>query len=137
MEDNMVQKVKKWVQLDNKIEVKKCKLKLVADERREVEDEILEYVQDQDKSNLHIRISDGHIEFFENRTQQPMTIKFIKDMVHAYFDAHTDNPDPAKELTAAGMIDYILSNRDTRKKLVMRRHMSSPETVNPNESPCP
>jgi hypothetical protein len=134
MEDNMVQKVKKWVQLDNKIEIKKCKLKLVADERREVEDEILEYVQDQDKSNLHIRISDGHIEFFENRTQQPMTIKFIKDMVHAYFDAHTDNPDPAKELTAAGMIDYILSNRDTRKKLVMRRHMSSPD---PNESPCP
>jgi hypothetical protein len=55
-------------------------------------------------------------------------------MVHAYFDAHTDNPDPAKELTAAGMIDYILSNRDTRKKLVMRRHMSSPD---PNESPCP
>lgn len=134
MEDNMVQKVKKWVQLDNKIEIKKCKLKLVADERREVEDEILEYVQDQDKSNLHIRISDGHIEFFENRTQQPMTIKFIKDMIHAYFDAHTDNPDPAKELTAAGMIDYILSNRDTRKKLVMRRHMSSPD---PNESPCP
>ena len=134
MEDNMVQKVKKWVQLDNKIEIKKCKLKLVADERREVEDEILEYVQDQDKSNLHIRISDGHIEFFENRTQQPMTIKFIKDMVHAYFDAHTDNPDPAKELTAAGMIDYILSNRDTRKKLVMRRHMSSPD---PNESQCP
>lgn len=133
MEDTMVQKVKKWVSLDNKVEVKKCKLKLVADERREVEDEILEYVHDQDKTNLHIRISDGHIEFFENRTQQPMTIKFIKDMVHACFDAHTENPDPAKELTAAGVIDYILSNRDTRKKLVMRRHMSS----DPSESPCP
>jgi hypothetical protein len=129
----MVLKVKKWVQLDNAIEVKKCKLKLVADERKDVEDEILEYVQDHEKTNLHIRISDGHIEFIENRTQQPMTIKFIKDMVHAYFDAHAENPDPSKEMSAAGVIEYILSNRDTRKKLVMRRHVSS----DPNESPCP
>jgi hypothetical protein len=91
MDTDMIQKVQRWVALDNKLETKKSRVKEYSDEKKIVEEGILRYVEENDKAHLRIKISDGYIDFNEQRSQQMITIKYLKDMLNAYFDSVQSN----------------------------------------------
>ena len=119
MDAEIITKVQRWVSLDNKIEIKKSKLKEYTDEKRHLEEDIVRYVDENRKTNLQINTSDGHIDFNETKTQQSMTIKYIRDTIHRYFD---EGPDAAADPDA--IIDFLLEQRETKSKTVMRRHIT-------------
>jgi translation initiation factor 2B subunit (eIF-2B alpha/beta/delta family) len=119
MNDTVISNIQRWVVLDNKVELKKSKMKEYADERKRLEDEILNYVEDNQKANMRINISDGFIDFQENKSQQMITLRYVKDALNAFFEG---NP---TEVTASSIVDYLLQNRETKTKLVMRRHIST------------
>lgn len=119
MDPATIKKVQRWVELDNKIELKKMKMKEYTDEKRELEEEILEYVQCNDKKNLQINTSDGHIQFSEQKTTQMLTFKYLKDALSSFFAGA-----PATPVDAGSLYDFISSNREVKQKLVMKRQIT-------------
>jgi chromosomal replication initiation ATPase DnaA len=117
MDPDVVSKVQKWVVLDNKIEVKKAKLKEYQDDKKQLEEEILEYIHENNKTNLQINTSDGYINFVENKSQQAITIKFLKDTLPTLFKQSKSPPN------AEDIITFLLNNREVKKKTVMCRHI--------------
>jgi hypothetical protein len=120
LDHSTVNKIKQWVSLDNKVELKKMRLKEYTDERKALEDDILSYVENNNKKNLQINTSDGYIDFHDVKTTQIMTLKYIKDALESYFAS--DQTSPA---SASTIYEYLLNNRDSKTKTVMRRHITS------------
>ena len=52
IEKEYVEKISKWVDLDNAVEKRKAKLKFYTDEKKKLEDDILDYVEDKEMTNL-------------------------------------------------------------------------------------
>lgn len=119
MDTSVVKKVQRWVELDNKIEVKKAKLKEYSDEKKDLEEDILTYIENYDKKNLQINTSDGHIHFVDQKNTQMLTIRFVKDNLAAFF---ASNP---SVVSADAIMDHLMKNREVKTKLTMRRHISS------------
>lgn len=118
MDSSVVKKVQRWVELDNKIEVKKIKMKEYQDEKKELEDAIVDYIDSYEKKNLQINTSDGYINFVDNKQMQMPTLKFLRESLNAFFESQPT------EVTAATIMDFVLKNREVKTKLVMRRHIT-------------
>ena len=86
LNDDYIQKITKWVELDNAVEKRKAKLKTYTDEKKKLEDDILDYIEDMSMSNLQINISDGYIKFIENKGFQGVTLKSLKDWLKKFFE---------------------------------------------------
>ena len=119
LDSEYVQKISKWVDLDNAIEKRKGKLKLFTDEKKKIEDEILDYIEDNEMTNIQINITDGYIKFFENKGFQGLTLKTLKELLQKFF-----NDDP-RQVNAETIYDYISKNRDIKTKLSIKRHITS------------
>jgi len=123
LNDDYIQKITKWVELDNAVEKRKAKLKTYTDEKKKLEDDILDYIEDMSMSNLQINISDGYIKFIENKGFQGVTLKSLKDWLKKFFEEKSND---ANVVTNADTIyDYILKNREIKSKLTMKRHITS------------
>jgi hypothetical protein len=124
MQSDYVQKIKRWVELDNVVQVQKSKLKVYADEKKSLEDSITDYIQDNDMMNVQIKLSNGLVKFSENYTASSITLKMIKDAIHQYFTEHDEclkhNPNLVEELYAS-----IANKREGKKKVVMKRTITS------------
>lgn len=118
MDPNTIKKVQRWVELDNKIEMKKMKLKEFVEEKKELEEDIIEFVTKNEKKNLQINTSDGHINFIDQKTTQILTVKYLKDALTAYFQKSKD------ALDVKTIVDFICSNREIKQKVVMKRHIT-------------
>ena len=118
MDSVVVKKVQRWVELDNKIEVKKIKMKEYQDEKKDLEDAIVDYIDSYDKKNLQINTSDGYINFTDNKQTQMLTLKFLRESLNAFFESQPS------EVTAGVIMDFVLKNREVKTKLVMRRHIT-------------
>lgn len=125
MDADTITKVQKWVAIDNKMEIKKAKLKEYTDEKKMLEEEIISFVQENNKTNLHINTSDGHIDFSETRTPQALTIKFMRDTLNRFFDERNENPDKMRRpIDADWLMEFLMEQRETKLKTVMRRHIT-------------
>ena len=114
-----VSKIQRWVSLDNKIEVKKSRLKEYQDEKKELEESILDYISRNNKHNLQINTSDGYIDFHEMKSSQLMTLKYIKDTLEEFFSRGPS------EVNGAAIMRFLLDNRETKTKVTMRRHITA------------
>jgi predicted nuclease with TOPRIM domain len=120
MDNNTIKKVQRWVDLDNKIEMKKMKLKEYVDEKKDLEEDIIEFVTKNDKKNLQINTSDGQITFIDQKTTQMFTVKYLKEALNAFFQQqHVDAVD------AKTILDFVCSNREIKQKVIMKRQITS------------
>jgi hypothetical protein len=118
LNDIYIKKITQWVELDNAIEKRKSKLKVYADEKKKLEDDILDYIEDVDMKNLQINISDGFIKFIENKGFQGLSLKSLKDLLQNFFKTNPSN------INADTIYDYIVQNREIKTKLMMKRHIT-------------
>ena len=114
-----IDKIKQWVSLDNKIELKKIRLKEFTDERKALEEDIVGYVEQNNRINLQINTSDGYIDFAEQKSNQVMSLKYIKDALENFFASNHG------KVSASEVLEHLLSNREQKSKVVMRRHITS------------
>ena len=121
MDPQVVQQVQRWVALDNKVEVKKAKLKEYTEERKELEESIIHYIEENGKSNIQINTSDGYIDFYESKTQQSMTIKYIRETLTEFFEKLTDGDRSGMDTET--ILDFLMEHRETKSKMIMRRHI--------------
>ena len=118
MESRYVAKIQRWVELDNKIEVKKMRLKEFSDEKKNLEEEILNYIESENKHNVQINTSDGNIQFVETKMPQLLTFKFLRDSLARYFEH------PPDQVNSKSILDFIQKNRDIKSKLIMKRQIT-------------
>jgi hypothetical protein len=118
MDKSYVQKIKQWVELDNMIEARKAKMKVHVDEKKELEDDILGHIEQQNLQNVQINIPDGNIKFIESTTTTGITLKSIKEGLNVFFEQSQTNNTP---ITADAIYAFLLNSRQSKKKLLMKR----------------
>ena len=70
--------IKKWVSLDTQLKLLNEKTKEIRNERNELTDNIIEFVDDNNLSASTIKISDGKLRFSQNKQTAPITLGFLE-----------------------------------------------------------
>lgn len=110
-------KLQDWLELDDYIESRNAKLKVAKDKKKELEQQILSYVEEGELQNVNVELEDGKIEFKEDDTKSSFTMKYLKDMIYKYFN-------DTRHATANDLFEFLVQNRHVKTKLVMKRTFS-------------
>lgn len=114
MDIKYVRKIQEWVELDNKVLKTKEEMKEIYDKKKEVEDEILDYVEEHKFDNLSLSISDGTIKFSKRNTTQPLSMKTLKSILEKYSKDHTN-------LDVNEICDFVSKNMEKKSSICMKR----------------
>ena len=138
MDTVYIEKVKSWLALDNQtlrlqeeMEMKTEKLKLeldtivqgykqrinmVSDEKKELEEDILKYVETNALEKMTLSLSDGSLKFTKKSTQQSVSLKYLKTTLGKYSEEK-------EAIDAEDVYKYLVSNLETKTKLSMKREV--------------
>ena len=109
-----IKKIQQWVDCDNKILKSKDDIKEVIEKKKELEDEILTYVEDNKYDKLTLNITDGNIKFSKRNTTQPLSMKTLKTILEKYNGEGGD-------LDIAEIMKYISESLEVKQKIHMQR----------------
>ena len=70
--------IKAWVEIDNELKVLNSKARELREERKDIQEEIMEYVETNKLSNATVNISDGQLKFANIRQQSALTYTHVK-----------------------------------------------------------
>lgn len=126
-----INKIQKWVELDNVIlrsqegvkdhleALNKNKEEVAkwTEEKKTIEDNVLDYIQKNKMDKLTINISDGCIKFGKKNTQQNLTLKTLKTLLDKYSEAEGVGVDTNK------LFDFIVDNLEKKTTLFMKRDL--------------
>lgn len=102
------EKIRKWVQLDNKIN----ELKSELGEYKTEKNELTAYINDNVQENALIKLPDSELRFKEERSTSSLTLKYVKECL-SHFIPNGDQVDT--------IMNYIKSNRDVKYNRVIKR----------------
>jgi uncharacterized membrane protein YhiD involved in acid resistance len=102
---SLEENIKRWVYLDNQLNTLKDKSKTLSDERKNIETNILNYVEQNNLENVTAKISDGKIKFITNKQVSPLTFKHVEESLAIFIK----DQDKIKEI-----IEHIKNNRDIK-----------------------
>jgi len=71
--------IKKWVALDNQLKTLNEKTKQLRDDKNNLEEGIMTYVETNKLSNATVNISDGKLRFVSSKQTAPLTLKYVED----------------------------------------------------------
>lgn len=117
MDIEYVKKIQKWVEYDNILTKHKEDIKNVVESKKELEESIIQYVEDNKYDKLVINISDGNIKFSKRNVTQPLSMKTVRGILEKY----------SKEREAINVADictFIDESLDVRSKVIMNRDIS-------------
>tara|TARA_B100001093_G_C26825241_1_gene1013720 strand:- start:2052 stop:2402 length:351 start_codon:yes stop_codon:yes gene_type:complete len=106
--------IRNWIKTDNEIKEKQNNIKHLRIEREKYNENILEYIKENNLANATIKIGDGKLRFIETNYPQPLTYKLICESLCEYFE---DDEELVKEL----MI-YIKSRRTIKTVQEIKRY---------------
>jgi hypothetical protein len=115
MEDEYVEKLKKWIDYDNSITELKEQLSKLNEDKKEIEDVVLKYVEDNNLSGVNVTISDGLLKFPKRKVQQGITMKYIRATLNKYKD------ETNQHIEIDDICKFLMSNLDTKQKVYIKR----------------
>jgi hypothetical protein len=132
MDISYINKVKEWVKVDNQIletqesstihiealAKTKEKIEPLQEKKKEIEDDILQYVQKQKLENLTLNIGDGDIKFGKKTSSSPLSIKSIKAALEKYNEENRD------AIPIDKICDYIIQSSDKKTNYFIKRNFS-------------
>ena len=127
MDSEYIDKVKTWVSLDNKVTRTMDTIKSLKedaqpyiDERKDVEEEILEYIQKNKYEKLTVNIADGTIKFGKKTTSTSLSMKLIKNLLEEY--AMRNSPE---NIPHSSIYDFFIENIDKKTTYFIKRDIIS------------
>lgn len=90
--------IRKWIEIDNAIKEKQLLIKKLKIEKEQYNENILEYMSENNLENATIKIGDGKLRLVENSTPQALTFKFICESLCEYFREDEDHEEVVKEI---------------------------------------
>ena len=97
--------VKQWVQLDSQLKTLNEQTKEIRNQRNDITDGILDFVDDNNLSSSTIKISDGRLKFAQNKQTAPLTLGFLETCLGDIIN---------NEEKVAQIMDYIKQQRDVK-----------------------
>jgi hypothetical protein len=116
-----IKKIQEWVDCDNKVLKFKEDVKESTEKKKELEEEILQYVEDNKYDKLTLNISDGNIKFSKRTSTQPLSIKTLKNIFENY------NNDGGN-LNVSELMKFISDSLETKQKVHMTRDFNVKNT---------
>ena len=71
-------KIKRWVELDNKIKSTAEQVRDIRTEKSVINDEILEIIEEKQLGKATVNISDGKLKFVNSKSTAPLTLTYIE-----------------------------------------------------------
>jgi hypothetical protein len=105
-------KIKRWVELDNKIKLTSEEVRDVRTEKSVINDEILEIVEEKQLGKATVNISDGKLKFVASKHTAPLTMAYIEKCLS---DLITNGKQVEQIMT------YIKKNRETKTSMEIKR----------------
>ena len=105
-------KIKRWVELDNRIKETNDTVKDIRTEKSIINDEILEIVEEKQLAKATVNISDGKLKFVAAKHTAPLTLTYIEKCLN---DLIT-NGKQVEQIMA-----YIKKNRETKTATEIKR----------------
>lgn len=109
-----VEKMKEWVDIDNKMMQLKEQLHELSDEKKEVEEEILKYVEVKGLDKVTVNIDDGTLKFPKRSTQQSISLKYLKTTLGKYAE-------DVSVINVEELYKFMVSNLETKIKMYIKR----------------
>ncbi len=105
-------KIKRWVELDNKIKSTADEVRDIRTEKSVINDEILEIIEEKQLGKATVNISDGKLRFVQSKSTAPLTLTYIEKCLS---DLIT-NGKQVEQIMA-----YIKKNRETKTSMEIKR----------------
>ena len=102
---NIEESIKKWVVLDNQHKKLNSQITKLRDEKNELTRNIINYYDSKNAKYPNINISDGKLNFIEQKVTANLSLKFLEQCFDDFFK--TSNTDSLKE----ELIEFIKSKR--------------------------
>jgi len=112
-EDN----IRKWIQTDNAIKEKQLAIKQLKIEKDQYNENILEYMNENNLENATIKIGDGKLRLVETNCPQALTFKFICEALCEYFQDDEDHEEVVKEI-----ITFMKEKRSVKTNKEIKRY---------------
>ena len=105
-------KIKRWVELDNKIKLTSDEVRDIRTEKSVINDEILEIVEEKQLSKATVNISDGKLKFVQSKHTAPLTLAYIEKCLSNLIT----NGNQVEQI-----MTYIKKNRETKTTTEIKR----------------
>jgi len=105
-------KIKRWVELDNRIKESNDIFKDIRTEKSVIHDEIIELVEEKQLGKVTVNISDGKLKFVSSKHTAPLTLTYIEKCL-------TELITNGKQVEQIMM--YIKKNRETKISTDIKR----------------
>jgi len=109
--------IRKWVQIDNTIKEKYLAIKQLKIEKDQYNENILEYMNENNLENATIKIGDGKIRLVETSVTPALTLKFICETLCEYFHEDDDHEELVQEI-----ITFIKEKRNVKINKELKRY---------------
>lgn len=105
-------KIKRWVELDNKIKESAEEVRDIRTEKAVINDEILEIIEEKQLEKATVNISDGKLRFVAAKHTAPLSLAYVEKCL--------------SELITNGkqveqIMSYIKKNRETKTTMEIKR----------------
>jgi hypothetical protein len=105
-------KIKRWVELDNKIKETSEEVRDIRTEKAVINDEIIEIVEEKQLGKATVNISDGKLKFVSSKHTAPLTLTYIEKCLSELIT----NGKQVEQIMA-----YIKKNRETKMTMEIKR----------------
>ena len=105
-------KIKRWVELDNRIKESTDIFKDIRTEKSVIHDEIIELVEEKQLGKVTVNISDGKLKFVSSKHTAPLTLTYIEKCLTELIT----NGKQVEQIMA-----YIKKNRETKISTDIKR----------------
>lgn len=105
-------KIKRWVELDNKIKETSEDVRDIRTEKAVINDEILEIIEEKQLGKATVNISDGKLRFVASKHTAPLTLAYIEKCLSQLI---TNGKQVEQIMT------YIKKNRETKTTMEIKR----------------
>ena len=109
---DFTESIKKWVQLDNQVKAYNDKARQLREERNDIADSIIEYVDTSGLNNTTVKISDGKLRFAPTKQTAPLTLRYVEDCLYQCLGDQT---------IVKQIMGHIKKNREVRVSRDIKR----------------
>jgi len=122
--ERFIENVQRWVLIDKQMKIINEKTKKLRSMKHDINDEICNYMNENNLSNNKIGISDGELKIYEKKEYSPLTFGFIEKSLAEIL--------PNKK-NVEFIINYLKSHREIKSSQELRRNTKQNESIEMND----
>jgi chromosomal replication initiation ATPase DnaA len=115
MDEVYVDKLKQWIDYDNSITELKQEMAKIVESKKQIEDDVIQYIDNSGLSEVSVLISDGLLKFPTRKVQQNISLKLIRSVLEKY------NEEKEQQINIEEFCKFLLSKLETKQKTYIKR----------------